>query len=141
MPHRDPKDPRGTGWEEHQPMYDSDSPKGKVKGILGPHGGPNAMTGIEGMEGTPGGMPPAAPPPGLDPSMMQALQEMMMGAPGTPPGQLGAMNPFRYLGNAAYKGEGVNPMTGMPMLGGPMAQFQQGPQQPLPPQTGMPLPQ
>jgi hypothetical protein len=81
------------------------------------------------------------PPPGLDPGIMDKLQQMLMGPPGTPPGQLGAMNPFRYLGGNAYSGQGVNPMTGMPIPGGPMAQFQQGPQQPLPPQTGMPLPQ
>ena len=113
--------------------------------LLGPHGGPEGMKGIEGMDTPPGAMPPA-PPAGLDPSIMQRLQEMLMGPPGTPPGQLGAMNPFRYLGNAAYKGEGVNPMSGMPMPGGPMAQFNQGPRGPMqlppPPQgAGMPLPQ
>ena len=35
------------------------------------------------------GMQPPQPPPGLDPSMMQQLQDMLMGPQGTPPGQLG----------------------------------------------------
>lgn len=87
---------------------------------------------------------PSTPPPpaSLDPSMMDKLMQMMQGPPGTPPGQLSPLNPFRMLGSSAYKGEGVNPYTGLPMPGGPMAQFQQGPQQlPPAPQAGMPLPQ
>lgn len=63
---------------------------------------------------------------------------------GIPPMEGGNPSMFNPLWQLAARLNGVSPINGLPQPGGSMAQFQQGPMNPLPPVpqgAGMPLPQ